>query len=157
MSAILKVCGFLFNFLLNSTLVVFYWRGTWVLCDISTIQVTAEQNAWLSFAIGNLIVLILSFAKKPNLHNECILSVIFHIYIYTLGFGCVAQWRGVWYLTDYYSGKTTLGASISLLSGACIMIPLRCFKSVISPPVVRDELDIHRSFAVHNRFTTKVS
>ncbi|XP_021367494.1 uncharacterized protein LOC110459496 [Mizuhopecten yessoensis] len=131
--------------------------------DVYSFKDELELSAWVSVAVGNSIIFVLSILQKVSaaankIENRLVYFVVSRSYLYLLGFGCVNQWRGIWYLLDIYTGITWQGATGTLLSGACALCCFRCFRSSLASPLVL-QLDNDRAsmFTLTGRLSSKIA
>ncbi|XP_070498973.1 uncharacterized protein [Chironomus tepperi] len=128
----------LFSVLVIGSLVVFVWRGLWVLLDLKLFPEDATVSAWASLIIGYAIVGI-TFSMQPIMKWACEKLegfwriIIADIFLFVSFIGTVNVWRGIWALLDIYflpenkllSDWLTHGVSLVLL------ILLNCSNSVL--------------------------
>ncbi|XP_033733681.1 uncharacterized protein LOC117322849 [Pecten maximus] len=161
-SVLVSLANSLINLVVVSPLVVCFWRGTWEIMDVYVFPDDFGLTAWVSVAIGNAIIFLFSilqdyFSKLNKLNNPFVHFVLSRLYVYLLGFGCVNQWRGVWFLQDHYTGKTWQSATGSTVIGVSVLCCLRCLSGIIASPLVlfRDN-DRDSLFVITKRFSSKV-
>jgi len=111
------VCG-----LIIGPLTVLYWRGAWSLLDVYLFPNDSMISGWICSAVGNAGLLCLVYLQKPLtrcLHLDRPLHWIlgYHLYTYILGGLNVCQWRGLWYLLDYYTGISAVNSWITFAIG----------------------------------------
>ena len=131
-------------------LTLFYWRGTWEICNIYIYPGEYVKTAWASLTIG-YVGLALYFSlqyvscryhvNNPRESDHSLDTVIFmfsRLESYFVGFFVVNCWRGLWYLQDIYLVPTypVLSAWLSHSVGVVFLICLRKFKSVYAPPAI---------------------
>ncbi|KAL7044163.1 hypothetical protein ACKWTF_001810 [Chironomus riparius] len=128
----------LFSVLVIGSLVVFVWRGLWVLLDLKLFPEDPTLSAWASLIIGYAIVGI-TFSIQPIMKWACEKLegfwriIIADIFLFVSFIGTVNVWRGIWALLDIYflpdnkllSDWLTHGVSLVLL------ILLNCSNSVL--------------------------
>jgi hypothetical protein len=140
----------LITYLIVPTFTLFYWRGTWMLCEVYIFPNNATHMAWSSLAIGygglGLFFIFQYYGLVGHIYDELILPFPkkqFLLYCsrvesYFVGFCVVNAWRGLWLLQDLYliPSDPTLSFWISHLLGVLVLIIFQHFKSVYAPPVV---------------------
>ncbi|XP_069117795.1 uncharacterized protein [Argopecten irradians] len=158
---LISMANALINLAIVSPLVVCFWRGTWELMDVYLFPDDFELTAWISVAIGNAIIFLFSifqgyFSNLNKIKNPFIYFVFSRLHIYLLGFGCVNQWRGVWFLQDHYTGKTWQSATGSTIIGVSVLSCMRCLSGIIASPLLlcRDN-DKEDMFVVTRRFSSE--
>jgi hypothetical protein len=137
---------------------LFFWRGTWLLCDHYFYRDNLTASAWCSLVVG-YVGSALFFAWQYCWHyskykklvdiNMCSVSctkdvtaIVFllltRLETYIVGFFTVNSWRGIWLLQDVYllAARPLLSAWVSHTIGTVCLILLCRFKSVYAPPVV---------------------
>ncbi|ELT91986.1 hypothetical protein CAPTEDRAFT_24879, partial [Capitella teleta] len=121
-------------------LVVFYWRGTWLLLDYNLYPEDVSKNVWICVAIGNgglfLAAIFQETLKKHVMSpsNICIWIFYYHFHSYAMGFFSVCHWRGIWNGLDHYTGRTDESYLYSLLVGQTILFVLRSSRMISGPP-----------------------
>ena len=144
------------------TLVVFYWRGTWVLADVYFYPDDLEASAWTSVAIGYGGMLVLaalqlccgtsaarttvSAAADADLTSAIGATAgdtggtpLRWLHGYLVAFLVVNCWRGVWFLLDLHVLVDDKEASAWLTHtiGAVLLAAVGHFQSVIAPPAIK--------------------
>ncbi|XP_055635083.1 uncharacterized protein LOC129774984 isoform X2 [Toxorhynchites rutilus septentrionalis] len=134
----LYVLDCMFSVLVIGSLVVFVWRGLWVLLDQSLFPEDSALTAWASVLIGYGVTGV-TFSLQPLMRWTCdrltgIWRVIVaDLFLFFSFIGTINVWRGVWQLLDHYflpdnrilSDWITHGVSLLLL------ILLNCSNSVL--------------------------
>ncbi|GAB0100114.1 uncharacterized protein DMENIID0001_161060 [Sergentomyia squamirostris] len=127
-----------FSVLCVGTLVVFVWRGVWLLMDIFLSPNDPELSAFLSLGIGYGIVALI-FIIQPLMRWTCerldgIWRLIATDIFLTLSFiGTVNMWRGVWSTIDLYFLPDSQLLSIWITHGISLILLalLNCSNSVL--------------------------
>lgn len=128
----------LFSVLVIGSLVVFVWRGLWVLLDLKLFPEDQTTSAWASLIIGYAIVGV-TFSMQPIMKWACEKLegfwriIVADVFLFVSFVGTVNVWRGIWALLDIYflpdnkllSDWLTHGVSLLLL------ILLNCSNSVL--------------------------
>lgn len=135
----ISVLEYLLSFLVISTFVVFFWRGTWGILDICLFPENVELSYWICFGSGNFVLIITGLLQRyiALIHtlDNCFLYILFsRLYIYIVAVGSAVQWRGVWNLQDHYFHKTWQSAMVSLLIGVGALCCLRCERILLTAP-----------------------
>ncbi|CRK94388.1 CLUMA_CG007896, isoform C [Clunio marinus] len=134
----LYILDCLFSVLVIGSLVVFVWRGLWVLLDLKLFPEDQKTSAWASLIIGYAIV-GLTFSLQPVMRWACEKLegfwriIVADVFLFVSFVGTVNVWRGIWVLLDCYflpnnkllSDWLTHGVSLILL------ILLNCSNSVL--------------------------
>jgi hypothetical protein len=137
-------------YLIVPTFTLFYWRGTWLLCEHYIFPNHLVRSGWGSLAIGYgglaLFFLCQYYGLVGHLYHEMVLPLPkkqFLLYCsriesYFVGFFVVNAWRGLWLLQDIYlvPSDPTLSFWISHVLGVVVLIICQHFKSVYAPPAV---------------------
>ena len=143
------------------TMVVFYWRGTWVLADVYLYPNDLETSAWASVAIGYGGMLVLAArqlccgssaartAVTPAADADLAPAIgstaaagsapLRMLHGYLVAFLVVNCWRGVWFLLDLHVLVDDKEASAWLTHaiGAVLLAAAGHFQSVIAPPAIK--------------------
>ncbi|XP_059619238.1 uncharacterized protein LOC132263474 [Phlebotomus argentipes] len=127
-----------FSVLCVGTLVVFVWRGVWLLMDLYLFPTDTHLSAFLSLAIGYGTVAVI-FAIQPIMRWTCerlegLWRVAATDVFLSLSFvGTVSIWRGVWYCIDFYFLPHYLIESIWITHAASLILLafLNCSNSVL--------------------------
>ncbi|XP_065088997.1 uncharacterized protein fusl isoform X2 [Ochlerotatus camptorhynchus] len=134
----LYVLDCMFSVLVIGSLVVFVWRGLWVLLDLKLFPEDHALSAWASVLIGYGVTAVI-FSLQPLMRWTCDrLSGIWRVivadlFLFFSFLATINVWRGVWHLLDDYflpenplmSNWITHGVSLLLL------ILLNCSNSVL--------------------------
>lgn len=137
-------------YMLVPALVLFYWRGTWELCDIYFYPDSLQKSAICSMLIGYLgmagyffVQYVLHryhvhYPRKENQRANDVLSVLSRVETYIVGFFVVNAWRGLWFFQDIWliPSNPTVSAWVSHVVGVVFLISLSKLKSVYAPPAV---------------------
>ncbi|XP_060073423.1 uncharacterized protein LOC132553210 [Ylistrum balloti] len=163
-NASFAVLDFLMSFVVVSPCVVFFWRGSWGILDVYLYPNQMELSAWICFAYGNFVMILTGLVQKYSTKINKLKNVVFYfvlsrLYIYILATGSVAQWRGIWNLQDYYTGKTWHSALSSFVIGSGVICCLRCVKSIMAaaPLLVAHDTDHVKLFRITGILGSKVS
>ncbi|KRT80491.1 hypothetical protein AMK59_8303 [Oryctes borbonicus] len=134
----LYVLDCIFSVLVVGTLVVFVWRGAWVLLDVFLFPNYESLSAWASLVIGYIIV-ALAFMLQPGMRWICDrltgflrLCAADMFLIFSLC-GTVNLWRGVWMLLNIYFLPDQMELSCWITHWACLvlLILLGCSNSLL--------------------------
>ncbi|XP_076658883.1 uncharacterized protein LOC143362521 isoform X1 [Halictus rubicundus] len=125
-------------------MIVGFWRGIWNLMDLHV--------QWfphvLTFILGILIHMIFAIFRncmharvnRPSRKKNCINKTFFKslqiLYTYIFGVACNAQWRGGWFIFDYYLGShvwAITGVLVILVTSLAI---LRSVRNVMAAPTI---------------------
>ncbi|XP_050089560.1 uncharacterized protein LOC126573456 isoform X1 [Anopheles aquasalis] len=134
----LYVMDCMFSVLVIGTLVVFVWRGLWVLLDLKLYPEDQGTSAWASVLIGYGVTGV-TFSLQPLMRWTCDRLtgfwrvVVADCFLFFSFIGTINVWRGVWQALDTFflpdqkllSNWITHGASLLLL------ILLNCSNSVL--------------------------
>lgn len=146
----------LYIYLTVPVLTLFYWRGTWLLCNHYFYSSDLETSAWCSILIGyggSAVFFCWQFffhssklsswfdvnsASSVVGGKSATIWMLSRIETYLVGFLVVNAWRGIWLLQDVYllTGSPLLSAWTSHIVGCVCLIGLLHFKSVYAPPVI---------------------
>ena len=140
------------------TLVVFYWRGTWVLADVYFYPDDPEASAWTSVAIGYGGMLVLavhqlcsSMVPAPTAASGAEQAseigggggggsaALRWLHGYLVAFLVVNCWRGIWFLLDLHVlvDDSEASAWVTHLIGAVLLTAAGHFQSVLAPPAIK--------------------
>uniref|UniRef100_A0A182NTS8 Uncharacterized protein n=1 Tax=Anopheles dirus TaxID=7168 RepID=A0A182NTS8_9DIPT len=134
----LYVLDCMFSVLVIGSLVVFVWRGLWVLLDLKLFPEDHGTSAWASIIIGYCVTGV-TFSLQPLMRWTCDRLtgfwrvVVADLFLFFSFIGTINVWRGVWQALDTYflpdqpllSNWITHGAALVLL------ILLNCSNSVL--------------------------
>ncbi|XP_062545692.1 uncharacterized protein LOC134212129 isoform X2 [Armigeres subalbatus] len=134
----LYVLDCMFSVLVIGSLVVFVWRGFWVLLDLNLFPEDHALSAWASVLIGYGVTAV-TFSLQPLMRWACNRLtglwrvIVADLFLFFSFIGTINVWRGVWQLLDHYflpddvlmSNWITHGVSLLLL------ILLNCSNSVL--------------------------
>ncbi|XP_014606771.1 PREDICTED: uncharacterized protein LOC106788212 [Polistes canadensis] len=120
------------------TLVVFVWRGVWILFDLYLLPENREYSALGSLAIGYVIVVV-TFSLQPLMRYVCarlegLARLITADAFLLLSFlGTVNVWRGIWNLLDLWLLPNNLVLSCWITSIGCFvfLLLLNCSNSIL--------------------------
>ncbi|XP_035723250.1 uncharacterized protein LOC118442130 [Vespa mandarinia] len=120
------------------TLVVFVWRGVWILFDLYLLPENREHSALGSLAIGYIIVVV-TFSLQPLMRYVCarlegLSRLIAADAFLLLSFlGTVNVWRGIWNLLDLWLLPNNLVLSCWITSVGCFvfLLLLNCSNSIL--------------------------
>ena len=137
---------------------LFYWRGTWQICDHYFFSDDLEASAWCSLLVGYCgfgifyvwqylwvnseyrRMPMFDLTRTPDTKDVqyIIVATLTRIETYIIGFLTVNCWRGIWLLQDVYLLTTNLVLSswVSHIIGTIMLVFLLHLKSVYAPPVV---------------------
>ncbi|XP_012253514.2 uncharacterized protein LOC105684613 isoform X2 [Athalia rosae] len=120
------------------TLVVFAWRGSWVIFDLYLYPDNPEYSAVGSVVIGYAIVVIM-FSLQPVMRYACarlkglprIIAV--DIFLLISFIGAVNVWRGVWNCLGlwFLPDEPELSCWITLLGCFTLLVLLNCSNSIL--------------------------
>ncbi|KAK2586637.1 hypothetical protein KPH14_011684 [Odynerus spinipes] len=127
-----------FSVCVVGTLVVFVWRGVWILFDIYLLPEDREHSALGSLAIGYIIVII-TFSLQPLMRYVCarlegLARLIAADICLLLSFlGTVNVWRGIWNLLDLWLLPNNLVLSCWITHVGCFvfLVLLNCSNSIL--------------------------
>lgn len=147
---------------LIGTLVVSFWRGTWLLLDVYLCQQSIHasllngetfcvlqsdsrkfQSAWISYLAGTVLLYlglvvhsrgIWYFSTVQRLTWKKSIQRMCLVYVF--GIGSVFIWRGIWYASDEFFWPNSLSVSyaVTMLLGFCGCFGIGCGASLLAPP-----------------------
>ncbi|XP_017781763.1 PREDICTED: uncharacterized protein LOC108566416 isoform X2 [Nicrophorus vespilloides] len=134
----LYILDCLFSVLIVGTLVVFVWRGAWVLIDIYLFPEMADWSAWASLVLGYMSVAV-AFLMQPAMRWLCDringAARLFAADVFLLFslFGTLNVWRGIWNLLNIYFLPDNLELScwITHWVSLILLILLGCSNSLL--------------------------
>ncbi|GJQ80420.1 fusl [Trypoxylus dichotomus] len=134
----LYVLDCIFSVLVVGTLVVFVWRGAWVLLDIFLFPDHESLSAWSSLVIGYVIV-ALAFMLQPGMRWICdrltgaVRLLAADLFLIFSLCGTVNLWRGVWMLLNIYFLPDQMELSCWITHWVCLilLILLGCSNSLL--------------------------
>lgn len=120
------------------TLVVFVWRGVWILFDLYLFPENPEYSAVGSLAIGYLIVAV-TFCLQPLMRYVCarlqglIRLIVADAFLLLSFLGTVNVWRGIWIALDLWllPDNPELSCWITHISCFVFLVLLNCSNSIL--------------------------
>ncbi|XP_031839255.1 uncharacterized protein LOC116429898 isoform X1 [Nomia melanderi] len=120
------------------TLVVFVWRGVWILVDLYLFPDDRKYSAIGSLAIGYVIVTV-TFSLQPLMRYVCARLQGLARLVAADGFlllsflGTVNVWRGIWNLLDLWLVPSNLELSCWITHVGCFvfLVLLNCSNSIL--------------------------
>ncbi|XP_058446886.1 uncharacterized protein LOC131427576 isoform X2 [Malaya genurostris] len=134
----LYVLDCLFSVLVIGSLVVFVWRGLWVLLDLKLFPEDRALSAWSSVLIGYGVTGV-TFSLQPLMRWACDRLtgvwrvIIADLFLFLSFIGTINVWRGVWALLDHYflPDNRLLSDWITHSVSLLLLILLNCSNSVL--------------------------
>lgn len=134
----LYILDCMFSVLVIGSLVVFVWRGLWVLLDMELFPEDKALSAWASVLIGYGVTGV-TFSLQPLMRWTCdrltgIWRVIVaDLFLFFSFIGTINVWRGVWQLLDHYflPDNRLLSNWITHVASLLLLILLNCSNSVL--------------------------
>uniref|UniRef100_A0A1Q3FSF4 Putative conserved plasma membrane protein n=1 Tax=Culex tarsalis TaxID=7177 RepID=A0A1Q3FSF4_CULTA len=134
----LYILDCMFSVLVIGSLVVFVWRGLWVLLDMELFPEDKALSAWASVLIGYGVTAV-TFSLQPLMRWTCdrltgIWRVIVaDLFLFFSFIATINVWRGVWQLLDYYflPENRLLSNWITHVASLLLLILLNCSNSVL--------------------------
>ncbi|XP_038113783.1 uncharacterized protein LOC6041637 [Culex quinquefasciatus] len=134
----LYILDCMFSVLVIGSLVVFVWRGLWVLLDMELFPEDKALSAWASVLIGYGVTAV-TFSLQPLMRWTCdrltgIWRVIVaDLFLFFSFIGTINVWRGVWQLLDHYflPENRLLSNWITHVVSLLLLILLNCSNSVL--------------------------
>lgn len=138
------------NFVIVPVFVLFYWRGTWLLCD-AYFPVDTKISGWWSIVIGygGLVILAVyewlygsifckSSPSTTTQFDPFMKSLVSRTRTYIVGFLVVNSWRGLWLLQEVYlyPSHPIASAWISHGIGTAVLVLFLHLQSILAPPVL---------------------
>jgi len=144
----------LFIYVTVPVFTLFYWRGTWNLCDQYFYPNDLKASAWLSLAVGYIGAAIF-FTWQYCFYNTALkklfdltiretgivsmlLLLMGRVETYVVAYFVVNAWRGLWLLQEVYliTEHPLLSAWVSHIIGAVCLMLLGHMQSVFAPPII---------------------
>ena len=144
----------LFYYIFYPIFALFYWRGTWNLCNLLIYQNNLLFSSIISLIIGYgglaVSLFLQIYIKKSNLIYDLLgiemnsrwylylSKLIYRFHLYLIGFYVVNCWRGLWLLQDrlILTNYPLISALISHLIGVISLFLFNYFQTVFAPPVL---------------------
>ncbi|XP_053692027.1 uncharacterized protein LOC128740508 [Sabethes cyaneus] len=134
----LYVLDCLFSVLVIGSLVVFVWRGLWVLLDLKLFPDDRGLSAWSSVLIGYGVTGV-TFSLQPLMRWACDRLegiwrvVVADLFLFFSFIGTINVWRGVWALLDHYflPDNRLMSDWITHSLSLILLILLNCSNSVL--------------------------
>lgn len=135
---ILYILDCLFSILVIGTLVVFVWRGGWVILDLFVYPEDFTKSSWVTLILGYILVAV-AFLMQPlmkwiceNISGTARLIVADLFLLFTF-FATINTWRGIWNLLNIYFLPDNLELSCWITYWVCLvlLILLGCSNSLL--------------------------
>ncbi|XP_058060505.1 uncharacterized protein LOC131211153 isoform X2 [Anopheles bellator] len=134
----LYVLDCMFSVLVIGSLVVFVWRGLWVLLDLKLFPEDHGASAWASVIIGYGVTGV-TFSLQPLMRWTCDRLtgfwrvVVADLFLFFSFIGTINVWRGVWQALDTYflPDQRLLSNWITHAVSLVLLILLNCSNSVL--------------------------
>ena len=138
-----------FCLFVTAPLVPSFWRGSWFLYGHYVFPSNSATHGWVMTAIGNLAAVPLyliqnRLVKWLGSPHPVTWLLGYHMFLFVFTLISVAQWKGVWELWDYYTGRTVTSAITSVAIAVVILTTLKCCKSVAETAPLAIAHDISR-------------
>ncbi|XP_030746645.1 uncharacterized protein LOC115875357 [Sitophilus oryzae] len=134
----LLILDCLFSVLVVGTLVVFVWRGLWIMVDLFLFPEDRVASAHGSLVLGYSIIavvyllqpLIRSICTKLSGASRLLFADLFIIFSLV---GTINVWRGIWMMLDIYflPDDVALSCWITLVISLTLLILLGCANSLL--------------------------
>ncbi|EGI58386.1 PREDICTED: uncharacterized protein LOC105152943 isoform X1 [Acromyrmex echinatior] len=120
------------------TLVVFVWRGVWILIDIYLFPENPEYSALGSLAIGYFIVIV-TFCLQPLMRYICarlqglVRLMVADVFLFLSFLGTVNVWRGIWNALDLWllPDNPELSCWITHVGCFVFLVLLNCSNTIL--------------------------
>jgi len=130
-----------------SVLVVFFWRGVWLLFDIYLYPDDYETSSLICVAFGFAFMVVSAYFQYggygayfnfPNTTTLDMNRFIHFIHMLIAGIACVCSWRGIWGLCDIHLLPERVEVSAGLCATIGVLGLALCghFQSNLAAPVV---------------------
>jgi len=134
----LYVLDCLFSVFVIGTLVVFVWRGAWVLIDLYLFPESEVWSAWGSLVLGYAAV-ALAFLMQPAMRWFCdrlegaARLLVADLFLFFSFMGTVNVWRGIWNLLNMYFIPENLELSSWITHWVCLilLVLLKCSNTLL--------------------------
>jgi len=131
----------LISFIGIPIMVVWYWRGSWLLMDYYLWKFSPEPiDVHKSIAWSLIIGLVLMFITSETvfafikIKNQFVLAMLGRLRTYILAWGVVNYWRAVWYIWDEFLGGTTQWSCwIAHALPLVLLILMGCMSCILAP------------------------
>ncbi|XP_055600468.1 uncharacterized protein LOC129749513 isoform X2 [Uranotaenia lowii] len=135
---LLYILDCMFSVLVIGSLVVFVWRGFWVLLDTQLFPEDRALSAWASVLIGYGVTGV-TFSLQPAMRWACDRLngvwrvVVADLFLFFSFLGTINVWRGVWHVLDHYflPENRLLSDWITHIVSLLLLILLNCSNSVL--------------------------
>ncbi|XP_049301666.1 uncharacterized protein LOC125775166 isoform X1 [Anopheles funestus] len=134
----LYVLDCMFSVLVIGSLVVFVWRGLWVLLDLKLFPEDHGTSAWASIIIGYGVTGV-TFSLQPLMRFTCDRLtgfwrvVVADMFLFFSFIGTINVWRGIWQALDtfFLPNEPLLSNWITHGAALLLLILLNCSNSVL--------------------------
>ncbi|KAL9179125.1 hypothetical protein ACHAXT_000167 [Thalassiosira profunda] len=123
--------------------VVWFWRGTWLLCDHYFWGFSPDSqdlyNSKLWGAIFTAVCIVITSEPivalvDSKIKNKTMLGLLGRLRTYILAWGTVSFWRVVWYVWDeFFGGTSTTSAWVSHAVSLACLAAVGCVSSIMAP------------------------
>ncbi|XP_074029308.1 transmembrane protein fuseless isoform X1 [Leptinotarsa decemlineata] len=127
----LYVLDCLFSVLIVGSLVVFVWRGVWLMLDIILFPDNFTISSWGSLILGYICV-VFAFLLQPAMRYTCerlngfSRLLVADTFILFAFFGTVNVWRGIWNLLNIFFLPDNMELSCWITHWVCLIILILC-------------------------------
>ncbi|EFN66867.1 hypothetical protein EAG_04771 [Camponotus floridanus] len=120
------------------TLIVFVWRGVWILIDIYLFPENPKCSAVGSLAIGYFLVAV-TFCLQPLMRYVCarlqglVLLIVADAFLLLSFLGTVNVWRGIWNALDLWllPDNPELSCWITHIGSFVFLVLLNCSNTIL--------------------------
>ena len=135
------VMDMLASFFAVPIMVVWFWRGSWLVLDYYLWGFSSERHDFsLSLVWSFIIALCLMVPTSETVFafvtvkNPVVLGLLGRLRTWLLAWGTVNMWRVVWYLWDEFLGGTTQwSAWISHAIAIVCLMSMGCLSCIVAP------------------------
>ncbi len=154
----------IFSVFIITNLVVLFWRIIWDVQDIYLNESNAVLNSFISITIYFVLIFFVKLLQfnsvsppieleqnitKNNVNKSLVHKLKTKLFILVFAFANINNWRGIWYLTGYYTSNSIVGVftigSLSLLS----LIAMKRVCVLISVPFLLNKDSKQAAYQLH--------
>lgn len=138
-----KLLDIVGSFVVLPWMVVWFWRGTWLIQDLYFWGLTAESSDLHNSLGWSTLLFVLSFALtceptmgllEGKVTNPTLIGIIGRLRTWVLAWGTVAFWRVVWFVWDeFLGGPTSLSAGLGHALSVVALTVMGCLSSINAP------------------------
>jgi hypothetical protein len=135
------VLDLLFSFIAVPIMVVWFWRGSWLVMDFYLWGFSSEQQDLSNSLAYSFIIAVCLLVPTSEtvfayvtIENPTVLGLLGRLRTWLMAWGIVNFWRVVWYIWDAFLGSTTQwSAWTSHVVAIVFLTAMGCMSCIVAP------------------------